>query len=331
VPSLRSICLAALLAGCQLCAAAAVGGVITIAEGKAVVYRSLGRFQAAEGVRLQADDLVYTGKDTFLQVEFDDGATIDLGPDTSIQLNGPTQRKGDRPGLYLLSGWIKVTDAPGGAAKAMLGAPSLEVREISGTVVAHIEAGSGAVFVEDGGARLTDRRGRASAAVTLKHNDFIAFHKDEAIIPAGRPSSDFVAALPRQFRDQLPQRLAAFKGREKTARVDGTFSYAEVEAWINAEAPIRRQFVRTWRAKADDAAFRASLDQAMPMHPEWDPVLHPELYEPKPKPDAPVTAAAAAAAQPAAALAVPAGANRVEAPAPGPGAAVPSSAPTETK
>ena len=323
---LRSICLAAVLVGCQLCAAAAGGGVITIAEGKAVVYRSLGRFQGAEGVRLQTDDLVYTGKETFLQIEFDDGATIDLGPETSIQVNAPAQHKGDRPGLYLLSGWLKVMDAPGGAAKAMLGAPAFDLRDVSGIVVAHIDAGSGAVFVEDGVARWTDRRGRASPAIALKHNDFIAFHKDEAIVPAGRPSSEFVAALPRQFRDLLPQRLAVFKGHEKPARGDGTFSYAEVEAWINAEAPIRRQFVRTWRAKADDAAFRASLDQAMALHPEWDPVLHPELYEPKPKADAAAGAMTAAAAHVEGQAPAPGAATPAPAPAP-----APASAPTEKK
>jgi hypothetical protein len=50
--------------------------------------------------------------------------------------------------------------------------------------------------------------------------------------------------------------------------------------WLNAEPTVRRQFVVLWRRKADNEAFRAALDHDLSKHPEWDPVLHPEKYEP---------------------------------------------------
>jgi hypothetical protein len=326
----RIACLAVVLAACEVCVAAGgAGGLVTIAEGKPVGIRALAKIQIAEGVRVQADDLLQTGKDGFLRVELEDGTTIDLGPNTSIEFSAPAQRRADRPALYMLSGWIKLQMAPSGAVRGALASAGFDLSEVSGSIVARIEPGLGAVFVEQGGARWNDRRGRGAPAVTLKRNDFLAYRKDDAVAVAGRPGPEFIAALPRQFRDLLPQRYASFKGHEKPARAEGAFSYAEVEPWLNAEAPVRRQFVRTWRAKADDASFRASLDQAMAQHPEWDPVLHPELYEPKPRPEATATAvpASTAATAPAAATAADAAtaATAVTAAAPA------GAAPTEKK
>lgn len=312
--------LVAALAACQAgTAAGGVFGVVTIAEGKPLGIRALAKIQLAEGVRVQADDLLQTGKDGFLQLEAEDGTTIDLGPDSLAELAPPTQRRGERPALYLLSGWIKL-QMPG-TVHGALGAAGYDLNDVTGSIVAHVAPGTGAVFIEQGSARWSDRRGRATAPVALKRNDFLAYRKDEAAAVAGRPSPDFVAALPRPLRDLLPQRYASFKGREKAAHGEGSFTYTEVEPWLNAEAPVRRQFVRTWRAKADDSAFRASLDQAMAQHPEWDPILHPELYEPKPKPDAAAPAAASSPPAPTAAPAAPAPASSA---APVTAAAVPT-------
>jgi len=140
--------------------------------------------------------------------------------------------------------------------------------------------------VEQGTARWVDRRGRSAAPIMLRENDFLTVRRDEAPSVQQHLAADFVASLPSNFRDAIPLRLAKFKGHELVAKSRGAFSYAEVESWINAEGQIRRQFVRTWRIKADDMAFRASLEQSLSQHPEWGPVLYPELYEPKPPPQA---------------------------------------------
>jgi hypothetical protein len=77
----------------------------------------------------------------------------------------------------------------------------------------------------------------------------------------------------------LPYRYSLFEARAVVPKEQRAFSYADVEPWINAEAPVRRQFVVLWRRKALEPAFRESLDRDLAMHPEWGPVLHPEEYE----------------------------------------------------
>jgi len=75
------------------------------------------------------------------------------------------------------------------------------------------------------------------------------------------------------------------------------FYRAAGEAWLDAEPMIRRRFVHEWAAKADDGAFRQRLGARLARHPEWEPVLYPERFEPKPPaaavapPPAPVASA----------------------------------------
>jgi hypothetical protein len=88
--------------------------------------------------------------------------------------------------------------------------------------------------------------------------------------------------MPRAFRDSIPSRRARCGEREVAPKALGDFSYGEVESWLNAEPSVRRQFVHTWRAKADETAFRTLLTAQIGLHPEWGPVLFPELYAPKP-------------------------------------------------
>jgi hypothetical protein len=95
-----------------------------------------------------------------------------------------------------------------------------------------------------------------------------------------RPSPDFLSALPVQFRDLLPVRYPQFVARNVAIKAQIPFTYADAEPWLDAEPTVRRQCVLWWRRKAaQDAAFRASLDRNLQLHPEWDRVLHPEKYE----------------------------------------------------
>ena len=94
----------ALVGGAQLAYAAKPMGIVTILDGKASVIRSLAQFDAIEGVRLQSDDLVRTGKDTFLRAEYDDETWIEFGPETLVQLSHPGGTRANRPGLYLMAG-----------------------------------------------------------------------------------------------------------------------------------------------------------------------------------------------------------------------------------
>jgi len=272
--------------------------IVTILTGKATVIHALSQFDAAEGVRLSADDLVRTGKDTFLRIEYEDQSSIELGPQTQLQLNYPAVRKkSNRPGLYVLEGWVKVgAGKPDGADKAAFAAIGMEVTDMTGVMVLRAGGAAGELFAEQGSAHWVDRDHRAEP-VTLKQGDFLIAAPGRAPRLEPRPSADFTAALPRLYRDTLPFRYNLFRDHVVVPENAGAFTYADVESWINAEPSIRRQFVSTWRRKADDPAFRAALDRDLQKHPEWDPVLHPEKFEP-PTPPRAATASPTAASQP---------------------------------
>jgi len=279
-----SVATAVLFGGPPAWAAEPVG-VVTILEGDALAIRGLSKLALAEGVRIAGDDLVETGKGTFLRIEFTDGAVVDLGPGTRAQLNRPSLKRVDRPALYLLSGWLKLSAGKLPAAtKGSFASPQFDALGAVGEVVARVEDSSSKVFAEDGPLQILNRRAGAKAPITIKSGDFISLNKDDALKVEVRPTHEFIAALPRQFEDPLPARLAQFRAREVPARPAGTFTYAEVEVWLDAEPTIRRRFVREWVAKANDEAFRQKLDAGLARHPEWERILYPERFEPKPPP-----------------------------------------------
>jgi hypothetical protein len=286
--AISSLAIAMLMSGPPVQAAESVG-VVTILEGDASLVRGLSKFALAEGVRVQGDDLVETGKATFLRIEFSDGVIVDLGPGTRAQLNRPSTRKYDRPTFYLLAGWAKIGAGKLGAGtKAAVAAPQFDAIGLSGETVERVDSASAALFAEEGAVRVVDHR-RGAGVVQLKSGEFLSVRKDEAPRVEGRPTHEFVAALPRQFEDPLPSRADRFREREVPAKPLGAFTYAEVEPWLDAEAMVRRRFPHDWAAKAAaDETFRERLESGLARHPEWERVLYPERFEPKPPPVASV-------------------------------------------
>src|SRR5690242_1558198 len=181
-------------------AAASSTAVVTILEGSATVFRGTSKLGASEGVRIQPNDLVETGKDTFARLEFDDGTRLDLGSATRLQVNNPGETTGDRPALYVLGGWIKLSlddsKHPRGVAFAT---PLFDGAELGGVVLAHVDTRGGAVFVEQGRARIGNRHVRAPAPPALKTSDFASIAKDGKVVIDTRPSSEFVDQMPRAF------------------------------------------------------------------------------------------------------------------------------------
>jgi len=260
--------------GCQVAFAAEAIGSVTILEGEATLIRSLAKWGVAEGVRVKPDDLIETGKTTFVRIELSDGVILDLGPASQVQLNASTFRRAHRPGLYLLSGWAKLTAAKA-AGKASLASPLFDIPGLSGVAVMRSIAESSAVFAENGPVSVAAHVG-ATAMFVLKTGDYLALRKGAPARVDGRPMPDFVSALPSQFRDTIPSRLPQ---REVAPKPEGPFTCSEVQAWLDAEAAVRSRFSHDWAAKADEPAFRECLIAGLSRHPEWEQVLYPKPPE----------------------------------------------------
>jgi hypothetical protein len=252
---------------------------ITILEGNAAILRGGSRLAAAEGVRMQVDDVLETASWAFLRLEYASGPILDLGPGTGLMLGSYASTGNARPALYLLDGWLKLTGrGETGSQVVSVASPRMDLTDLKGVSVMHVGVDTSMVFIESGQARVLDRRLRSGSRVKLRGGEYVEFEGNKVPVPAPKPSAAFVAAVPAPFRDSLPVRLPVFAERSVAPRNLGTFNYKDVEAWLKDRA-LGRRLVRVWGAKANDPAFRARLVANLAAHPEWFPVLYPDCCD----------------------------------------------------
>ena len=267
--------LAALLATCALAAVAAAprAPVVTMLDGEALLLRDGARFALAEGVRLQAGDLLVTGSHTrLLRVEFPGGVGVAFGPDSRAML---TPDLGDdmRAGVYLLTGWVKLA-APSGVSGAIR-SPVADTDTTAGTLILSVQPDAAQAFAETGPSRVQPRAPDAPAQA-LKSGEMLAMPAGGRATLAKGVSQAFVQAMPHVFMDSLPARFAAFSADVPPHRT-GEMSYADAQPWIDAEAPLRRLFAERWRRLAADPQFRSGLVGSLKAHPEWTSILYPPV------------------------------------------------------
>jgi hypothetical protein len=277
----KASCLAlCALAWTALPAAAQSLATVTILEGEAFILRGAQRLIATEGVTVLRGDILHTGERAFMRLESADGTITDLGAISRLMV-APADRRA-RAGIgdaFLLSGWLKLTAAPKGPPPAVW-MPSVEVQEVTGTMVVRVLGDEVDLFVERGDARAA-LRPAAPPALALKAGEYFVRRSAQRPVVSPRPASNFLAALPPAFRDTLPSRLAKFAGSKVEPKRAAVFTYAEVEDWLTTDVAVRRHLLPRWRGRLSDAAFRAALVANLRAHPEWDPVLFPEKYKPK--------------------------------------------------
>ena len=277
-----------------LCAAAPAIGVFTIVEGEATVIRDSMRFAVAEGLQVQADDIVHTADNAqFVRMELAQGGVIDLGPATRLLLKPRFTPPGDRPTqAYLSQGWAKLTAAA--AHKMGLSSARMDVTEMAGVAVARVADDVSFLFAESGTAKLAER-GAKGGTYQLAGGEAYERRGADAGAVMSRPAADIVKAMPRAFADSLPLRARRFQDAAVAPSSPVEIGYEDVASWINAERSLRPAFVQRWNSKAREPRFRSALIADLRNHPEWDRVLFPEKYLPKPKPPAAVAAASATA------------------------------------
>src|SRR6201986_4990646 len=276
-PCLRLV-LPARRASCPAVAAAAPRApLVTMLDGDATLLRDGGRYALAEGVRLQAGDLLMTGSQTrLLRVEFPGGLGVAFGPASRAML---TPDLGDdmRGGVYLLSGWAKLA-APAGVSGAVRSRVA-DTDTTGGTLILAGQPDAAPAFAETGPSRVQPRAPDAPAQA-LKSGEMLTLPAggSKPVLAKGA-SPAFVQAMPRVFMDSLPSRLAAFPA-DVPPRKLGEMSYADAQPWIDAEAPLRRVFAERWRRLAAEPQFRSGLVEGLKSHPEWTPILSPPARVP---------------------------------------------------
>jgi hypothetical protein len=284
---------AACLAIPVLAAGAEPPAVVTLVEGPAALLRTAGRFALAEGVRMQAGDIVEVPDKGLVQIELASGARVSLGPQSRFHvaaLAGAAGRGGKEAAVsdfYLLQGWTKFA-LPPRTAPLRVTTPFFGFGSADAVVVLQVESAEASLFVERGALRLAEGFVKATPAspVAVGAGQFYVRRADQRGVLQQRPAPGFTAGMPTYYRDNLPERLAQFKDRDVSPRRLGELTYQDVEAWLKGPPELRRPLMQRLRARLQDPEFRKAVIANMRFHPEWDRIVFPEKYKPKPKPAA---------------------------------------------
>jgi len=266
-------------------------GTVTLLEGPLRVIRGASVIQGAEGMSLRQGDILESSDKGFVQLEFNGGGIVALGPSTRVYIlrheghgasAGGSVAASATPGaeLILLSGWLKgESSAPAGAYR--YATRILAATTSNGTVLVHETEGACDVFVESGSALVGEvgPDGGVRQATAAKAGQFFSRSPGKAVANSSRPNAAFLDEMPHPFRDTLPSRLARFTGKPVEPKADHAVSYAEVQAYLRMVPAWRRGFVDRFEPRLKDAEFRKQLESHLAEHPEWDKILHPEKPE----------------------------------------------------
>ncbi len=277
-------CLLATLLWLSFPAAAQEIGTLTLLEGSLRVIRGTTVFRAGEGARLHQGDIVESSGSGFAQLELTGGTVVALGPSTRLFFLGHGTKTGAE--LVVLSGWLKGETGPN-AGTYCYASPQLAATTRGGVVVLQASSEQGDLFVESGTASISkvSPQGYLTNPEGAKAGQFFSRRGGKNFAINSRPDQAFIDAMPRQFRDTLPPRLSRFP-KAVELKPDHEVTYAEIQPWLTMGQSWRRGFVERFQPRLRDAEFRRELDAHVREYPEWDPILHPEKYEPKTPPAA---------------------------------------------
>jgi hypothetical protein len=284
VPSvnrLMQLLAAVLLAVAVAPASAADAGIYTIVDGDARVLRGTKWFRLADGARMQDGDVIDVGERAQLQLEWTDGATLNLhGPGLA---HAGALVAGDRKAspvaeMHVLRGWLKASAKPSRPLRLRLPAMTAQIGDA--VIVVHGDAGLGELFVESGTAKVSiAARGKDGPPRDVKVDEYVVRTGDRALVAANRPPAAFLAAMPREFRDALPSLAHQFQQPPPALAEGRDITLAEAEPWLSG--PGRRIFVKRFTPRLADAEFRAGVAARPAAYPEWDRMLNPEKYRPR--------------------------------------------------
>jgi hypothetical protein len=266
-------------------------GTVTLVEGALRVIRGTIVLQGIEGMRLQEGDILESSDPGFTQMEFAKGTIVAIGASTRVFLLH--SRAGSMGGkmrdtvaeVVVLSGWFKgETRSSAGAYR--YDSPLVAASTRDGTIVLHASAGAADMFIESGTALVSEvsPEGNLARPTAAKSGQFFSRRAGKSTTTNSRPDAAFLRSMPRPFRDTFPPRLSRFTGKATEPRRDHEVSYPEIQPWLTMGRSWRRNLVERFRPRLQDAAFRRALESHLGDHPEWDPILHPEKYQPKTPP-----------------------------------------------
>lgn len=262
-------------------AAARFGGITAMVEGMPALIRAATVYSLQQGTILAKGDVVATGQKTFVQLEFDGGSIVALGPSSLVLITElPEARGRGAPQVVLLHGWAKIELPKASESEGMqVWSRTHGVTVRAGSSVIHVvDRATMHLFVETGSATLTSVGAERRQTPVPAGQFVVARDASTALEIRPRATPDFVTDIPHAFRDTLPPMSVRIAPRADPGTRLREVTYDDVAELLALPSRWRNGFVRRFEARLRDPAFRRGVEASMSQHPEWDRVLHPEKY-----------------------------------------------------
>jgi hypothetical protein len=246
-----------------------VGTLTLLKDSPMRLIRGVSVLQGIEGMRLRQGDILEMGPapTAQAQLEFTGGAILELGPSTQVLL---LSQAGTAAETAMLTGWLKGETMTGNYRYS---SPLVTATTKGGNVLVHVTADTAEVFVERGAASVG--AGNAAPIPSSTEKIFFTRKAGKPIGATGRPSGEFIGAMPVSFRDEFPSRLTRFAGaKPPVPKSDHEVSYAEIERWLTSG--WGKGLVARFKPRMQDSAFRQAIEAHLAALPGWEPVLHPQ-------------------------------------------------------
>jgi hypothetical protein len=197
---------------------------VTLAEGHATLLGSSQDYQPAPGVWLHHCDIVETGADGFVQLETDDGGMMEVARKSVLVAHLPALHA-QLPLVgphFLIEGWVKITVPK--RTKGLphrIDTPLLSIVLEQGIAAVQVTSGNVRFFVESGQA-VASMRGASEARTVVNAGSMYAVKAGQTRgVVDDHATPEFIAAMPRAFRDTLKPRLASITARNVTPQPAG--------------------------------------------------------------------------------------------------------------
>jgi hypothetical protein len=242
-----------------------VAPMVTIVEGKSTLASGIHGYITVPGVQLRQCEIVQTGPESLVQVEFPDGSRIELGPDSRFLSDVPTPAGAARAvGPYFLgSGWLKLTVAKrDNAPPYRINTPYFDLLMNSGVAVLNIADG-GRFFVEQGNALALDPSGTRGGEARMNvaaNQTYSRKSADSRPVVVSRADPAFVKSMPPSFRDTLPAMYAKVKGRVAQPKPAPDYDYAAVSAWLSTRPELQPCIAGDLVRSVQESLKREGLD-----------------------------------------------------------------------
>ncbi len=271
-----SLLLGAGLFGATAGAHAANVATLTLADQPVRLIRGAAIYKGINGSAVQKEDILETAA-SGVHIEAGPDAIVAIGPQSRVYVISLATDARSGTELALLKGWVKVLSKT--PKRALVVTPNMVVTFASGATIVQSKPGKDALFAEEGAQQAVkvDDKGRAGPPLKVAAEQYAVVDPAKPLLVAGRPARDFLAEMPLPFRDPLVRARPVPKAGTVPPVKEHDVDYADVDAWLLTDLPVRKNFVNRFKARLADPSFRKPLEQALGQSSDWKFVLHPSV------------------------------------------------------